>query len=496
MSQTEKETGTWKPEEIEKGAPEEQGVPSEAILRVIQRLDRQQIPMHSLLVMRHNKLLYEGYYAPCRKGELHRMFSVTKSFTALAVGKLAESGKICLDDPIAQYFPEYCTEQTHPWITETTIRNMLEMRTCHSATTYKVCPEKNWLESFFVVPPDHKPGTFFHYDTSSSHTLCALVEKLAQKPMLEYLREVLLKEIGFSQCSYIIKDPFGTSMGGSGLMATSDDLLRVGMLLMNHGKYNGKQLIDAAFLEEAVSCRVKNYVKGPSLSEQQGYGYQIWRAQYGSFMCYGMGGQLILCFPEKGLLCVTTADTQGIAGGTELILGAIYEELLPALADTALPGNAEAEKALRKATESLHIKGLFELCGTTAVQRREKCLLPWNGTYQMTDNAQGFGKMRLEWDGAGEGSLAFCLKGHDYSVAFGGAEPVIGSCPVNGMRCASSAVLLDENTVYIRIFLLDEACGSIRIQLYFGKNDLTVFMKKDDEMLFREFTGHLYGLKL
>lgn len=482
--------------EIETGVPRDEGVPAEAILRVIRRLDRQQIPMHSLLVMRHNKLIYEGYYAPCRKGELHRMFSITKSFTALAIGKLAESGKICLDDPVAQYFPEYCPENAHPWIMETTIRNMLEMRTCHSATTYKVCLEKNWVESFFVVPPDHKPGTVFHYDTSSAHTLCALVEKLTQKPMLEYLREELLMETGFSSYSYVIKDPFGTSMGGSGLMATSEDLLRVGMLLMNQGKYNGRQLIDASFLEEAVSCRVKNYVKGSSLSEQQGYGYQIWRARYGSFMCYGMGGQLILCFPDKALLCVTTADTQGIAGGTELLLDAIYEELLPALADTALPEKAEEEEALRNATGSLHMKSLSELCGTADVQRQEKCRLPWNGTYRMADNTQGFERMRLEWDGTGDGRLVFRLKGNDYSVAFGGAGLVTGCFPVNGMRCASSAVLLDESTVYIRISLLDEACGSIRIQLYFGKNDLTVFMKKDDEMLFQEFTGHLYGLKL
>lgn len=486
---------------IKTGLPEEVGISSEAILRFLKRLDGYQIPMHSVQIMRRDKLVFEGYYAPCKKGELHRMFSVSKSFTALAIAKLAEEGRINLDTPIIEYFPEYFSENLHPWIRQTTVRNMLEMRTCHSATTYKRHIEKNWVESFFLIPPDHKPGTVFHYDTSSSHTMCALVEKLTGKPMLEYLKDAVLREIGFSEESYMLKDPFGTSMGGSGLMATAEDLLRVGVLLMHKGELDGRQLVSRSFLEKATSCQVENMVKGPAVTERQGYGYQIWMGRYGSFLFLGMGGQLVICLPEKDLLCVTTADTQGIGGGNELILDSFYEEILSGLSEEALPKSDMAYGELQEYAKRLYIRPLSELCSKYAAGRsfpKENVVEAYSSrvsgkTYRFQENEQGFAKMSLSLETSGDGRLTFVLKGKTCSVRFGYTEVLTDRFPIHDMKCASSGVWLDGNTFYIRIFLLDEACGSIHIQLYFGEDDLTVFMKKDDEMLFGEFVGHLYG---
>lgn len=477
--------------EIQTGIPEEVGIPSEAILRFLMRLDRYQIPMHSVQLMRKEKLIFEGYYAPFKKGQLHRMFSVSKSFTAVAIGKLEEEGRISLGDPIIKYFPEYCTEKLHPWIRMTTIQNMLEMRTCHSATTYKCNLDENWVESFFLIPPDHKPGTVFHYDTSSSHVLCALVEKLTGKPMLEYLKETVLYEIGFSKESYMLKDPFGTSMGGSGLMATPEDLLRFGILLMHNGKVDGRQLVNRTFLKEATECRVENMVKGPTLFERQGYGYQIWQGQYGSFLCYGMGGQFIICLPEKQLLCVTTADTQGIGGGNQLIQNCFYEEILPVLSGEALPRNKKEYMLLQDYAEKLQVRPLSYLKG----KKRIECYrADINGkTYKMTQNTQGFEEMGLVLEESGDGILAFVLSGKTYHIRFGFDSVAVDNFPIQNMQCASSGMWLDSNTFYIRTFLLDEACGSIHFQLFFGDDDLTVYMKKDDDMLFREFTGHIYG---
>lgn len=482
---------------VERGLPEEVGIASGAILRFLKRLDACQVPMHSVQLLRRDRLVFEGYYAPCKKGELHRMFSVSKSFTALAIGKLAEEGRISLDTPVIRYFPEYDSEELHPWIRQTTIRNMLEMRTCHYATTYKRHLEKNWVESFFVIPPDHKPGTVFHYDTSSAHTMCALVEKLTGKPMLEYLKDVMLREIGFSEESYMLKDPFGTSMGGSGLMATAEDLLRLGILMLHKGEHDGRQLLDRNFLEKATSCQVKTVVKGPALTERQGYGYQIWMGPYNSFLFLGMGGQLVICLPEQELLCVTTADTQGIGGGNELILNAFYEEILSGLSQEALPQNEGAAEELREYAGTLRIRPLSGLCGGRAPETCPGGKTAASGvsgkTYRFQENEQGFEEMCLELAPSGDGTLTFVLKGRRCSVRFGYAEVAADRFPIHDMKCASSGMWLDENTFYIRTFLLDEACGSIHFQLYFGEDDLTVFMKKDDEMLYGEFAGHLYG---
>ena len=90
---------------FEKTAPEAAGVPGDSIIRFTKRLAARRIPMHSLLLTRRDKLIFEGYYSPCRAETLHRMFSISKSFTAVAIGLLAEEGKLSLDDPIIRHFP-------------------------------------------------------------------------------------------------------------------------------------------------------------------------------------------------------------------------------------------------------------------------------------------------------------------------------------------------------------------------------------------------------
>ena len=168
--------------------PEEKGISSLSIMNTLREIDQKGISMHSFLVWKDGSLLPEGYYAPIRKTDLHRMFSVTKSFVSIAIGLLQEEGRLSITDPIIKFFPEYLPNPSlvHPWLSQTTIRDMLSMRSCHATTTYdKFSSKTDWVKSFFTMPPTHKPGTVFHYDTSSTHTLCALVEKLTGQKMLD-----------------------------------------------------------------------------------------------------------------------------------------------------------------------------------------------------------------------------------------------------------------------------------------------------------------------
>ena len=93
-----------------------------------------------------------------------------------------------------------------------------------------------------------------------------------------------------------------------------------------------------------------------------------------------------------------------------------------------------------------------------------------------------------------EGVLHYTLNGTACQLPFGLNQVIPGRFPVYDMFCASSGMWLDEHTFYIRTHLLDTSVGSIHIQLYFGEKDVTVFMKKQEETLFGEYTGHLYGI--
>lgn len=479
---------------FEKTSPEAAGIPSDCIIRFIERLQKRRIPMHSLLLMRHDKLLFEGYYAPCRADSLHRMFSISKSFTSIAIGLLSEEGKLSLDDPIIKHFPEKLPDKVHPWIASMTIRNMLMMRSCHASTTYKLDMSADWVESYFTTPPTHPAGTIFHYDTSAPHTLCALVEKMTGFTMLDYLKKKL-HPIGLSEESYMIKDPFGVSMGGSGLVALPMDMLKFGYFLMHKGLVDGKQLISASYIDMAVSALSETCVTAPLPSEAQGYGMQFWRGERNNYVCYGMGGQLIICLPDYDLICVTTADTQSIGGGNQQIYDALYEEILPCIQSEPLPEHTSAQETLAHMASSLQIEPLDNTFSSENIRKTAGKI---NGkTFLVRTTPSEFESFTVHFDAAGKpdgstGKLSFIYRHKPYAITFGMGNMQTGHFPIYDLFYAASGAWLSDGTLYIKAHIIDSYVGCVQFQLSFGKDDLTIFMRKKEESLFQEFDGHLY----
>lgn len=474
---------------IERALPEQTGIPSDCIIRSLERLEQKQIPMHSFLLMHHDKLICECYYSPCNADTLHRMFSITKSFTSIAIGLLADEGKLSLEDRIVDYFPEKVPENVHPYIADMTIRDMLMMRTCHEKTTYKLDLETDWVESFFTTTPTHPSGTVFHYDTSSAHTLCALAEKLSGMDMLDYIK-MKLAPIGFSEESYLLKDPFGVSIGGSGLVATSMDMLKFGIFLKQEGKIDGQQLLSVSYIREATSCLTATAVTAPLPSEACGYGMQIWRTQQNGYVCYGMGGQLIIVLPDYDLICVTTADTQGIGGGNQQIYDALYEEILPYINKaSAISGENKTDYKQFISSRILHTPD-----GQTDSPLSEKIA----GRRFRISNSDSFSSMQIDFETknghtASLGRFAFEYQGCEYTIIFGMGHPATGTLPLYAFYYAASGVWLSDNTLYIKVSIIDSCVGSIHFQFSFQENRMVLFMRKQEESLLQEFTGHLVG---
>ncbi len=474
-----------------KSTPEAMGIPSVSLSNFIQKLKEHGIPMHSLLMARHGTLVLEGYYAPYDADKLHRMFSVSKSLTSIAIGLLNEKGFLSLDDPIVNYFPEYAPNEPHPHLASMTIRHMLTMQTCYSATTFKNDLNANWIESFFTTTPSHRPGTVFNYDTSATHTLCGLVEKLTGHSLLNYLRITVFDQIGFSQDAYMLKDPFGNTMGGSGLMAKSMDLMEVALLLMNDGAMAGTQLLPKDYMKAAVSYQVNTAIHGPTIEEQQGYGYQFWRIRHNGFACYGMGGQLVICLPDQDLIVVTTADTQSLKGGNQMIYNSLFEEVLPHLADVPLQECPKAWADLNeqiKALEILPLTGSRTLEVSKVFEDRGKC-------FKLKDNAAGFKRLLLRLSEKDhEGNLTFFTDEGPVTLPFGLGKLVIAKFPIYEQECASSGVWLNAHSFRIKSHIIDESIGSVDFHLTFHEDHLSVHMKKIEETSFNEFSGYLESI--
>ena len=470
--------------------PEAQGISSKALERFVDKLKEQKIPVHSILMARHGHMIMEAYYQPYDKEKLHRMFSETKSYTSLGIGLLVSDGVIRLEDKICQYFPEYLPGEVHPWLEEMTIKDMLRMETCHNMTTYKkTSTTENWVRSFFQTVPTHRPGQIFMYDTSASHTLCALVEKLTGQKLLDFLKDRILRQIGFSEESYIMEDPFGVSMGGTGLMAKPTDMLKVGLMLLNggkdpddYGKEDGRQVYPKEYLDQALKFQTSTIM---SSLRDWGYGFQFWKMPDNGFAMIGMGSQDTMCFPEQDMVITMTSDTQGIPNGSDMILNLIRTEIFEQLSDQPLPELGETEQKLwKEKLEKLELPVLEDWGGENVSQMV-------NGKdYKFYANKEGFYRMRLSFETDQTGVLEYENEHGNHQILFGMGNHQIGMLPEYDQLCASSGAWCSKDTFHVCCQMIDEFVDAVHFKLVFAENGtMTILMKKTEETKFNEFQG-------
>ena len=448
-------------------------------------ISAKKIPLHGYMIWHDGKILSKGECPQTPLSDPHRTFSISKTLTAIAVGLLAAKGKLGLDDLICDYFKDKVTPSTDSRIRSMTIRNMLMMRTCHSITTYKVTAGDDWVGSFFTALPDHDAGTLWHYDTSSAHTLAALVERVAGTDILTFMRSSL-PAISLSPGAHFLCDAMGVPMGGTGLCATSYDMLSMALLFydalsMDDAGFTAKYCLGASFdsaffkdfLVTACSKLSATDIKANSRIEGYGYGYMVWRTDHDGFMLYGMGGQFAAVYPNEKTILITTADTQGIGGGNDVIFDAFYEHILG------------REDAIEE-TNDITPLALPTLSSVNPA--------PTEAVYMLDENPHFFESLKLTLE-ENTGSITLMGSRKKYILNFGINKTVAGIFPGYDQKCFGSAALQGDDMLYVRFYVIDDYVGSVHLQLHFSKDRsvLNVFMKKVEESLFRDFEGHLHG---
>ena len=304
--------------------------------------------LHSVLVLQHGKVLEEQLFVPDTP---HILNSVSKTFTATAVGFAIHEGLLSLDDRIVDLFPESLPEQVSDTLSRITLRHLLTMNSGHGTDpTYAVrSGEGDWVKAFMEWPIAYEPGTCYCYNSLGTYLLSAAVQKATGEKLVDYLAPRLWQPLGIPQ-PYWQESPAGINTGGWGLFLRTEDLARMGLCLLNGGKFCGKQVIPADWVKEMSAAQVP--CVGAGLNERQvaeirqdpsnpfyayfdpeqsdwmqGYGYQMWRCRHNAFRADGANGQYILVLPEKDAVIVTTADIQNMRQEMNLI----WDHLLPAL---------------------------------------------------------------------------------------------------------------------------------------------------------------------
>lgn len=488
------------------GRPEELGIPSRAVLDLLARLDRRGLNSHSLLVARHGRLAFEGYWAPFAADVPHRLYSASKSYVSLAIGALADDGAIGLTDRLVDHFPDKVPAQVHPYVAQMRVVDLLTMRTAHGSTTYKQVEDPDWVATFFTVAPTRMPGTLFSYDTSATVVLAALVERTSGQRLPDYLMDRVLSPIGAEHPVTALVSPTGTTAaerqgrptarelednprgvahGGSGLFATPRDFLRFAQLCLQQGRWDGAQVVSAEYLRAATGYQTSTaHVPGWLPDSRCGYGYQFWRNRHGAFSARGMGGQIALCVPEEDLAVVVTGDNQGHLGADQAFFDAVWEVLLPAL-DAPGPHPAQEAEELAQAAAALALP--------TVPAARADVTRPFAARWHLEQQEGPFAGMELHTDRRGGALRLTGRDGRVRELPFGTGHLVRHELPGYGYPTLSSGAWLDEQTFRMHSHVLGQYLAQIEITVTLRADAVVVVMAAAAELFAEEFHGTITG---
>ncbi len=361
------------------GTPEAAGISSNTVRRWVGALAELD-SLNSVILLRHGKIIAEGYWEPYNAQTPHQLYSLSKSFTSVAIGLAASEEFLRLTDPITAYFPEFLTDDLDPRYKQMQLRHLLMMATGHAQDTLTALWNKdaNWAKAFFQQVVRCEPGTSFVYNSGATYMLSAVLRRATGQNLTEFLAPRLLDPLEIRsriwECC-----PDGIEIGAWGYHLTTNEIARFGQLLLQGGIWEGKPLIPAGYLAEATHFQIANTGE---LDWGQGYGYQFWRSQHNAYRGDGAFGQFALVMPDQDAVIAITSGLTNMQN----ILTRTWDILLPAFENQPLPENSTAERALAETLGNLRISMLGK--------DMEHPCVP-GGMFRLADNRLGLKTLEL-----------------------------------------------------------------------------------------------------
>ncbi len=295
----------------------------------------------SLLIAQKGKLLFESYYRRGRINYPHYQMSITKSYTAMAIGRAIQLGRLTmgeLDKPVVSFLTGIDRSKLVPGATSITLAEAMNMRSgirMDEGKAKELVKQpaalkgqgqiRAYLENSAPIPQAPRA---FKYQEADPAMAMQVLEAVVPGGARAFLANELFGRMGITNFAWE-SDVSGFPKAAAGCGLRSRDMLKWGMLILAKGKWQGEQLIPAAFVERATSPITLSY--GTSY-----YGYFWWADDFkvGDKTCHcmegrGAGGQFIFIFPDVDLIAVITAHQKGMGP----MLAAVPERILPAFTE-------------------------------------------------------------------------------------------------------------------------------------------------------------------
>ncbi|MVM30954.1 serine hydrolase [Spirosoma sp. HMF4905] len=304
-----------------------------------QILTEQYHNIHSLLIVRNGKLVYENYFNGYNQSIPENIYSSTKSITSVLVGIALDKHLIgSVEDKVIDYFPQYADlPNLTPAKKQITIRNLLTMSSgleCdddqplspgNEATMYK---STDWVRYTLSLPMKADPGTITAYCTGGVAVLGGILERATGKTVDEFAQAYLWNPLGIQPIRWD-RMPTGQVNTSGRLFIRPRDMAKLGQLVLDQGKWQSQQVVSTDWVNELTRQQV--------VLRDQAYGYLWWRRPflmdgktYPAYYASGNGGHYIVVIPSENIVVVSTAGNLNSPYAAQLF-GMIRFGILPAL---------------------------------------------------------------------------------------------------------------------------------------------------------------------
>ena len=285
---------------------------------------KQQPNICQIVAYKNNEKVYSDCWNDYKADDCTQIMSATKSIIALLIGIALDKGQIrSIDDKVLDYFPDYMVKRGEKTIYDVTIRHLLTMRApykCKGDPWTKVCSSDNWTFSSLDFLGGRKGLTDeFNYQTVCLHILSGILYRVTGMKTVDYANRYLFEPLGIAmhenyyaetaeqhkrftigktpKTNIWFCDPDGLGTPGYGLCMSADDMAKIGLLCLNNGIYDGKQIVSASWIEEMTTPRT---VKSDHFRGMD-YGYLWWiiDREKKIYAAIGNSGNVIYINPEK-----------------------------------------------------------------------------------------------------------------------------------------------------------------------------------------------------
>lgn len=352
---------------IEAAVPEDVGVDSRKLVELSRWIREQMLDVYSLLVVKDGKLIFERYGAKASRDATYELYSVTKAVTSLVAGVLVDQRAVRLDEPVAARLAAWRPDLAGALADKRDIalKHVLSMS---SGLHYDFSPKDDPI--YYTAPdrlklaasaaPKVAPGTAFEYTDVNPILAAAMLSAAAGEPVERYAQTHLFGPLGMKRAAWERADRTGLVSAGWGLRLRAVDMAKIGMLVLDGGRWQGRQVVPQQWIAEMTTPRVSPH-----------FGYYWWinnivesELELGAM---GFKGQFITVLPKRNAVVVMTGVLP-VEGGlrdaenVKLFRRMVNGYILPALdgaASSVQASGGDARAALTRELDlSAHAEGV------------------------------------------------------------------------------------------------------------------------------------------